>query len=152
MTIDAFIDNIITKLAAMRNMTIVKQTKVVNDFNITNDLSLTSVLSDKLSTRIIADSSINVDGGNEILQNFIKEFQSEDFKKSVFTGIGTGDCLILIVTNGEIYSTRIVPNGKFAINKNVGSKIYSLVAEGGEYIDDKRTHIVTGKQIGRAHV
>ena len=89
MTIDTFIDKIITKLAAMRNMTIVKQTKVENDFNITNDLSLTSVLSDKLSTRIIADSSINVDGGNEILQNFIKEFQSEDFKKSVFTGIGT---------------------------------------------------------------
>ena len=53
MTIDTFIDNIITKLAAMRNMTIVKQTKVVNDFNITNGLSLTSVLSDKLSTRIM---------------------------------------------------------------------------------------------------
>ena len=53
MTIDTFIDKIITKLAAMRNMTIVKQTKVENDFNITNDLSLTSVLSEKMSPELL---------------------------------------------------------------------------------------------------
>ena len=76
-----------------------------------------------------------MDGGNEILQNFIKEFQSEDFKKSVYTGIGTGDCINDIERTFGFYNNQISKCCRGQIKKSYGY-IWRYEDESEEYNDD----------------
>lgn len=109
---------------------------IVNDFYDTNNLSITSVMADRLATLIVSDSDVKITGNKkaeEVLQAIADKYFMTRLKVSVVTSLGTGDCLVVPVTNGKEFNIDIIENNNFSIIDSIGDKIYSVVMKRDEF-------------------
>ena len=118
-----------------------KQINYESDFYDVSDISMTAVLSDRLSTMIIADSDVEVTGNRaQVLSEFMEEYFKTKLKPTVFTSLGTGDCLVVPVTNGKVFDVDIITNENFAIISSIGQKIYSAVMQRDTFTRNNKTY------------
>lgn len=120
------------------------QTKqyIENDFYDVEDISLTAVLADRLATLIVADSDVEVTGSSKakVLQDVAQEIFKIKLKPSVMTSLGTGDCLIVPVTNGKLFDIDIIENNKFVVYDSIGDRILSCSMERDSFVKNNNTY------------
>lgn len=140
MQISGVLSDLFLKIANKLGFQLQQKQYVYNDFYRVNDISMTAVLAERLSTMITADSDIAVDGDRtHVLQDFSSSFFNTKLKASVMTALGTGDCLIVPVTNGKVFDVDIVDNDRFAVISSIGDKIYSCVMERDKFVRNNDT-------------
>lgn len=115
---------------------------VNNDFFTTTDISITSIMADRLATLIVADSDIDISGANKVkvLVDIAKKYFNVKLKTAVVTSLGTGDCLIVPVTNGKAFDMDIVENNSFAVINSIGDKLYSVVMKRDEFTKNNKVY------------
>lgn len=142
MQISGILSDIFLKIANKLGFQLqAKQINYDSDFYDVSDISMTAVLSDRLSTMIIADSDVEVTGSrSQVLAEFMEEYFKTKLKPTVFTSLGTGDCLVVPVTNGKVFDVDIITNENFAIISSIGQKIYSCVMQRDTFTRNNKTY------------
>ena len=142
MQISGILSDIFLKIANKLGFQLqAKQIDFDSDFYDVSDISMTAVLSDRLSTMIIADSDVEVTGNrSQVLSDFMEEYFKTKLKPTVFTSLGTGDCLAVPVTNGKVFDVDIITNENFAIISSIGQKIYSAVMQRDTFTRNNKTY------------
>lgn len=141
MQINGILSDIFLKIANRLGFQLQAKQSITNDFYDVSDISMTSVLSDRLSTLIIADSDVEVTGGrSQVLSEFMEDFFKTKLKPTVFTLLGTGDCLVVPVTNGKAFDVDIITNENFAIINSIGQKVYSAVMQRDTFTRNNDTY------------
>ncbi len=130
MQISGILSDIFLKIANKLGFQLQSKQIQDTDFYDVSNISMTSVLSDRLSTLIIADSDVEVTGSrSQVLMEFMDDFFKNKLKPTVFSSLGTGDCLVVPVTNGREFDVDIITNENFAVINSIGQKIYSAVMQ-----------------------
>ena len=130
MQISGILSDIFLKIANKLGFQLQSKQIQDTDFYDVSNISMTSVLSDRLSTLIIADSDVEVTGSrSQVLMEFMEDYFKNKLKPTVFSSLGTGDCLVVPVTNGKEFDVDIITNENFAIINSIGQKIYSAVMQ-----------------------
>ncbi|PNX50614.1 MAG: hypothetical protein BV456_06105 [Thermoplasmata archaeon M8B2D] len=142
MQINGLLSDLFLKIANRLGFELQPKQYFYNDFYDVSNISLTSILSDRLSTLIVADSDISIDGNRNIdtLQKVIDEFFKIKLKTSVMTSLGTGDCLIIPITDGRNFGIDIVENNRFQVINSMGETIYSIVIERDSFVRGNNTY------------
>lgn len=142
MQISGMLSDIFLKIANKLGYQLQPKQYIGNDFYDTTDISLTSVLANRLTTLIVADSDIEITGSEKamVLQEIAQEIFKIKIGTGVFTSLGTGDCLLVPVTNGKEFDIDIVENNKFAVVNSIGEKIYSCVMQRDEFIKNNNVY------------
>lgn len=128
---NSFMSDLFLKIARKLGFELQPKQYIQNDFFTTTDISITSIMADRLATLIVADSDIDITGTNKakILSDIAKKYFNVKLKTAVVTALGTGDCLIVPITNGKEYDIDIIENNNFAVINSIGDKLYSVVME-----------------------
>ena len=130
MQISGILSDIFLKIANKLGFQLQSKQIQDTDFYDVSNISMTSVLSDRLSILIIADSDVEVTGSrSQVLSEFMEDYFKNKLKPTVFTSLGTGDCLVVPVTNGKEFDVDIITNENFAVINSIGQKIYSAVMQ-----------------------
>lgn len=142
MQISGILSDLFLKIADRLGFQLQSKQYFYNDFYDVTNVSLTSVLSDRLATLIIADSDAQIDGSKNIkvLQDTMQEFFKIKLKAAAMTALGTGDCIIVPVTNGKVFDVDIIENNKFQVINSVGETIYSVVMERDSFVRGSNTY------------
>lgn len=128
-SIMVFLNGVIGKFKALFKSNPEDKQVTLTDFNDTDNISITTVLSDRLSTLITADSALTVKGEKRAeteINDIVTDFFDTKLKTSIMAALGTGDCILVPVTDGKSYSVDIIDNNKFVIMKNIGETIYEI--------------------------
>ena len=125
---NVFFSDLFLKIARKLGFELQPKQIINNDFFTTTDISITSIMADRLATLIVADSDIDISGTNkvEVLIDIAKKYLNVKLETAVVTSLGTGDCLIVPVTNGKVFDMDIVENNSFAVINSIGDKLYSV--------------------------
>lgn len=139
---NVFLSDLFLKVARKLGFELQPKQYITNDFFITTDISITSIMADRLATLIVADSDIDVTGSDKvnILSDIAKKYFNVKLKTAVVTALGTGDCLIVPITDGKEYDTEIIENNSFAVIDSIGDKLYSVVMKRDEFVKDNKTY------------
>lgn len=139
---NSFISDLFLKVARKLGFELQPKQYITNDFFVTTDISITSIMADRLATLIVADSDIDVTGSDKvnILSDIAKKYFNVKLKTAVVTALGTGDCLIVPITDGKEYDTEIIENNSFAVIDSIGDKLYSVVMKRDEFVKDNKTY------------
>lgn len=140
---NGFISDLFLKIARKLGFELQPKQITANDFFVTNDVSITSIMADRLATLIIADSDVEITGSKtaqEVLDKIAKKYFSTKLKVSVVTALGTGDCLIVPVTNGKAFDIDIIENDNFAVIDSIGDNLYSVVMKRDEFVKNNNTY------------
>ena len=139
---NVFLSDLFLKVARKLGFELQPKQYITNDFFITTDISITSIMADRLATLIVADSDIDITGPDKakILSDIAKRYFNVKLKTAVVTALGTGDCLIVPITNGKEYDIDIVENNNFAVINSIGDKLYSVVMKRDEFVKDNKTY------------
>lgn len=138
---NVFLSDLFLKIARKLGFELQTKQYIQNDFFVTTDISITSIMADRLATLIVADSDIDITGTNKvkILSDIAKKYFDVKLKTAVVTALGTGDCLIVPITNGKEYDIDIIENNNFAVINSIGDRLYSVVMKRDEFIRDNKT-------------
>src|SRR5574344_1600598 len=139
---NSFISDLFLKVARKLGFELQPKPYIANDFFTTTDVSITSIIADRLATLIVADSDIDITGPDKakILSDIAKRYFNVKLKTAVVTALGTGDCLIVPITDGKEYDIDIVENNNFAVINSIGDKLYSVVMKRDEFVKDNKTY------------
>lgn len=137
-----FFQDLFLKIANKLGFELQPKQIIENDFYDTNNISITSVMADRLATLIVADSDINISGTSKakVLDDIMKKYFNIKLKTAVVTALGTGDCLIVPVTNGKVFDIDIIENDNFAVINAIGDKLYSVVMKRDEFVKGNHTY------------
>ena len=122
--------DVFDKIMAKLGFTRTTKTETETDFYEVNDISLTSVMVDSIATMCLADSSVSVDGTStraKVIGEIAKNVFFRRGKATLATALGTGDALIVPVTNGKRYAIDIIENRDFYVLDSLGDYLYSVV-------------------------
>src|SRR5574344_268134 len=145
MQINLFLAEMFRKIADKLN----KQEKVKSidetDYAEVDNISITSIIAGRLATLVTSDSSATVSGDSraiKALTPFLDSFYNKDLKKSLSAAFGTGDALIIPVTDkyGQFYDVNVIPNSEFQIYEEFGSHIYSVGVKRDSFEDNRDTY------------
>ena len=138
----SLVTDIFIKIARKLGLELQPKTTIENDFYDTINISITSILADRLATLIVADSDIDVTGTNKakILDDIAKKYFKVKLKQSTATAIGTGDCLIVPITDGKGFAVDIIENNDFAVISSLGDTIYSVVIKRDEFTRNNKIY------------
>jgi len=141
MQLNGFLKNIFLSIANKLGFQLQSKVDTSNDFYEVNDVSMTSTIAENLSTMIIADSTIGIKGNRvDVLNDFLKEFSKLKLKPVTSVSLGTGDCLVVPVTNGKRFDVDIIENENFAIISAVGQTIYACVMQRDYFVKDNKVY------------
>lgn len=143
MTVNGLVSDLFLRIARKLGYELQKKQIVVNDFKTVSDISITSILADRLATLIVADSEITVTGdksAEDVLNEIADKYFNAKLKVSIVAALGTGDCLIVPVTDGEVFGFDIIENDCFSIAKSLGDKLYNVVMKRDEFAKDNYTY------------
>ena len=137
-----FMSDLFLKIARKLGFELQPKQIIENDFYDTLNISMTAIMSDRLATLIVADSDVEVTGSNKatILDEIAKKYFNIKLKTAVVTALGTGDCLIVPITNGKVFDIDIVENNDFAVIDSIGDVIYSVVMKRDEFTKDSKIY------------
>lgn len=135
------ISDIFMKIADRLGLKLQEKEYFNNDFYDIHDISMTAVLADRLSTLITADSDIELVGNSAaIIQDELQDFFDTRLKAATATALGTGDVLLVPVTNGENYDVDIIENNNFTVVDSIGNTIYSVIIKRDEFVKNYKTY------------
>lgn len=136
-----FLSDIFMKIADKLGFKLQEKEYFTNDFYDVKDISMTAILADRLSTLITADSDIELVGRMaDVIQEELQDFFDTRLKAATTTAIGTGDVLIVPVTNGEHYDCDIIENSNFTVIDSIGNKLYAVVMKRDEFVKNYKTY------------
>lgn len=146
MQINLFLAEMFRKIADKLN----KQEKVKSidetDYTEVDNISITSIIAGRLATLVASDSSATISGDSraiKALTPFLDSFYNKDLKKSLSAAFGTGDALIIPITDkyGQFYDVNVISNSEFQIYEEFGSHIYSVGVKRDSFEDNRDTYI-----------
>lgn len=118
------------KIADKLGLTLQPKRVDENDYTNTENLSISAMLSDRLSTLTLTDSTIAINGDSaraKFLNDFATRFWNESIKMACVTSLGTGDCLLKPSTDGKHFAVDIIGNSDFSITEYIGSYVYGML-------------------------
>lgn len=135
-----WIQNIFLSLAKRFGLQLQDKPSYVDDYHL--PVSLTAVISSRVTTLTMQDSTISVDGTSaraKYLDDIMRKYQSQKIYAAIETALGTGDCLIKPYTDGERIGLNIIRNGDFVICDSIEDFIKSCIIKTGEIKTDNGT-------------
>lgn len=135
--------DIFSKIAKRFGFELTTKTETVNDFYDVNNISMTAVMSDRIATLTLAESSVDVEGTSERakeLNSIATNLFEITSKETIVAQLGTGDCLIVPVTDGKYYGADIIENRDFYITNSIGGKIIGVVIKRDSIVKDNHTY------------
>lgn len=145
MQINLFLAEMFRKIADKLN----KQEKVKSidetDYTEVDNISITSIIAGRLATLVTSDSSATITGDSravKALTPFLDSFYNKDLKKSLSAAFGTGDALVIPITDkyGQFYDVNVIPNSEFQIYEEFGSHLYSVGVKRDSFEDNHDTY------------
>lgn len=135
-----WVQTIFLSLAKRFGLELQAKPKYIDDYN--SPVSLTAVISNRITTLTMQDSSINVNGTSsraKYLDEILQKYKYQKMYAALETALGTGDCLIKPYTDGERIGIDIIKNGDFVICDSIEDFIKSCIIKTGEIRTDNGT-------------
>ena len=143
MNVNGILSDLFLRIAKKLGFELQSKQIIVNDFKTVTDISITAVLSDRLATLIAADSDITITGdrtAEDVLNEIANKFFNTKLKVSIVTSCGTGDCLIVPVTDGIDFGFDIIENNNFYIDNSIGDNMRNVIIKRDEFVRDNNVY------------
>ena len=107
------------------------------DYFVIDDISVTNMLAERITTLALADSNIKVANTGEyakMLGSALNRFNSEKLQTVSELTLGTGECLVRVVGNGNEIGFECIPNDNYRVISSVGGLLSAVIIK----CDEKR--------------